>query len=376
MLNVAAAVAGGHFLRETLDQVQRNAPTLHQNKGEIACKLSVRILAASVPGLPDPGVFSRQRPYLQVSLGSCEKETEPADFDADAAGRTKASASSGDCPWCFDECLTFSPKLDDISGPGLKFRLRAQSDLQFGPLHIASKPEDVGEATMDMQRRVLPACVQEQHHTDRPSIWSSPLILLPLMHVRGGILGAECRLGEAVAHVTLLLSLDVNPESILAAMKPTTMRIEQKFKEQADEVTQWLHSLPSAAPTVPSCCQPRPGDFDPLDVDAAVARAAVRAWTVGKVKAPLAGPDASPDEWVCTIGPNGQKYWHNLALGPAPWDDEIPDLGSPQSPSLPCPDERPDGWVYMEGADGRRFWHHADLGPAPWDQAASTTVDI
>lgn len=375
MINVAAAVAGGHFLRETLDQVQRNAPTLHQNGGEIACKLSVRILAASIPGLPNPGVFSRQRPYLHVSLGSCEKETEPADFDPDAACRTQAS-SSCDCPWRFDESLTFSPKLDDVSGPGLKFRLRAQSDLQVGPLHIASKPEDVGEVTMDLQRRVLPACVQEQHKSDRPSIWSSPLILLPLMHVRGGILGAECRLGEAVAHVTLLLSLDVDPESIMAAMRPTTMRIEQKFKEQADEVTQWLHSLPSAAPKVPSCCAPGPGEIDPLDVGAAVARAAVRAWTVGNVKAPLPGPDASPDEWVCTIGPNGQKYWHNLALGPAPWDDEIPDPDSPQSPSLPCPDEMPDGWVYMEGADGRRFWHHADLGPAPWDQAASTTHEV
>jgi len=376
MLNVAAAVAGGHFLRETLDQVQRNAPKLHQNNGEIACKLSVRILAASVPGLPDPGVFSRQRPCLEVSLGESAKETEPADFDTEASFRThQAIGSSGDCPWRFDESLTFSPTLDDISGPGLKFRLRAQSDLQLGPLHIASKPEDVGEATMDMQRRVLPACVQEQHHSDRPSIWSSPLILLPLMHVRGGILGAECRLGEAVAHVTLLLSLDVNPESIMAAMKPTTVRIEQKFKEQADEVTQWFHSLP-AAPRVPSCCQVRPGDFDPLDVDAAVARAAVRAWTVGNVKNPLPGPDASPDEWVCTIGPNGQKYWHNLALGPAPWDDEIPDLDSPQSPSLPCPEERPDGWVSMEGANGRRFWHHADLGPAPWDRAARTIVDI
>ena len=47
-------------------------------------------------------------------------------------------------------------------------------------------------------------------------------------------------------------------------------------------------------------------------------------------------------------GPNGRRYWHNLALGPPPWEE----VESP--PSIPSPDERPNGWIYHEGAPSRR----------------------
>lgn len=49
-------------------------------------------------------------------------------------------------------------------------------------------------------------------------------------------------------------------------------------------------------------------------------------------------------------GPNGRRYWHNLALGPPPWEE----VESP--PSIPSPDERPTGWIYHEGAPGRPSW--------------------
>ena len=76
-------------------------------------------------------------------------------------------------------------------------------------------------------------------------------------------------------------------------------------------------------------------------------------------------------------GPNGRRYWHNLALGPPPWEDaesprsrpgtrldsthdescrlkslSLSDTvppAAPARPSIPSPDEKPNGWIYHEG---------------------------
>ncbi|CAE7398358.1 CPX1 [Symbiodinium necroappetens] len=188
---------------------------------------------------------------------------------------------------------------------------------------------------------------------------------VPLAHMRGGLLGAECKLGQAVAHVTLRFTVDTDPDYLLDLVRPQTLNLEQKLRDSADEMSRWIESLP-APPAC--CCQPSFDQVDPLDVDAVVGRAALRAWTVADVQKPLPAPDLSPENWVSTVGPNGRRYWHNLALGPAPWEESE---ASPSSPSLPSPDEVPSGWIYREGADGRRFWHHADLGPPPWELPAA-----
>mmetsp|Transcript_9608 Transcript_9608/g.23211 ORF Transcript_9608/g.23211 Transcript_9608/m.23211 type:complete len:385 (+) Transcript_9608:68-1222(+) len=362
MLNVAVAVAGGHLLRETLDQVQ--VPQLQQNPGQTACKLFVKVLSASLPGLPQPGLFSRSRPYIDLSLGSVQKETEPADFSPESSNSSEKAAVGKDCPWRFDEMLTYTVKFEDLTGPGLRIRLRVLSDTQFGPFQFRGRPADVGEATLDLQRKILPSCLQqEQPDKGRGgrSVWSSPLVLVPLAHMRGGLLGAECKLGEAVAHVIVRFTLDTDPDYLLDVVKPPKLNLEQKLRESADEMSRWLDSLPVPSPC---CCQPLMEHVDPLDVDAVVGRAALRAWTIADVTKPLPPPDLSPENWVSTVGPNGRRYWHNLALGPAPWEGLEE---TPPSPGLPSPDEVPSGWIYREGADGRRFWHHADLGPAPWE---------
>jgi hypothetical protein len=85
---------------------------------------------------------------------------------------------------------------------------------------------------------------------------------------------------------------------------------------------------------------------------------------------PLSSPDKAPQGWICRRGPNGRVYWHHLALGPAPWEEEIParnaalprGMGPVVSPNLPD-----DGWVSTSGLGGRLQWHHRSLGPAPWE---------
>ncbi|CAJ1432872.1 unnamed protein product [Effrenium voratum] len=256
--------------------------------------------------------------------------------------------------------LTFAVTMEDLTGPGLKLRLRVVTDTTFGFLQFAARPADVGEATLDLQKRILPSCLQQTLKSDkRRSVWVSPIMPVPLAHMKGGMLGAETKLGEAVAHVILHFSLDTDPDYLLDLARPPTVKLEQKLRESADEMSRFIDSLPTPKSC---CCQPAFGDFDPLDVDAALGRAALRAWSVGEVQQPLPAPEHCPENWVSTIGPNGRRFWHNLALGPPPWEEDSP------TPSLPSPEEMPNGWVYHEGADGRRFWHHSDLGPAPWEQ--------
>mmetsp|Transcript_46021 Transcript_46021/g.82864 ORF Transcript_46021/g.82864 Transcript_46021/m.82864 type:complete len:196 (-) Transcript_46021:1525-2112(-) len=183
MLNVAAAVGGGLLIRETLEQVP--VPKLKESEGQTACKLSVRVLSASIPGLPAPGFFSRHRPYLEASIGSARKETEPADFESGSA------RAAGECPWSFDETLTFAIKVKDFAGPGLKLRLRNRHETQIGALQIANAADTIGEGCVDLQRSVLPSCVEEQRKSDRDtSMWSSPVIPVGFNHCRGGLLGA------------------------------------------------------------------------------------------------------------------------------------------------------------------------------------------
>eukprot|EP00434_Breviolum_minutum_P002839 symbB.v1.2.002496.t1/scaffold132.1/size310437/7 len=327
------------------------------------CKLSIRVLSASLPGLPAPGSFTRSRPFLQLNVGSVEKETEPADYNPNSTRSEKAAGV--EYPWRFDEMVTFTVTTEDLTGPGLKLRLRVLSDTQLGFLQFAGRPADVGEATIDLQKRILPSCLQQTLKSDkRRCIWCSPVVPVPLSHVKGGLLGAECKLGEAVAHVTLLFSLDTDPDYLLDLTRPSALKLQQTLRDSADEMSRFIDSLPSAPPC---CCQPCLGDIDPLDVDAAVGRAALRAWSVAETQRPLPAPEVSPENWVSTTGPNGRRYWHNLALGPPPWEE----VESP--PSIPSPDERPTGWIYHEGADGRRFWHHADLGPPPWEIMAKAS---
>merc|ERR1712100_848602 len=95
----------------------------------------------------------------------------------------------------------------------------------------------------------------------------------------------------------------------------------------------------------------------------------------------LASSDLAPDGWTSYAAPNGRKFWHHKALGPAPWEkadaeQQSSRSGAPSPPSksksmVDAPDEDPSAWVSKEGPGGRLFWHHLALGPPPWEREES-----
>eukprot|EP00913_Durusdinium_trenchii_P032584 g30503.t1 len=216
-----------------------------------ACKLSVRVLSASLPGLSAPGSFTRSRPFLQLNLGSAQKEineTEPADYNPNSSRSEKAAGT--EYPWRFDEMFTFTVTTEDLTSPGLKLRLRVISDTQLGFFQFSGRPADVVQATIDLQKKVLPSCLQQTLKSDkRRCVWCSPIVPVPLNHMKGGLLGAECKLGEAVAHVTLLFSLDTDPDYLLDLIRPSAVALKQKL---------WDGGLTRCHASLTACHQPRP----------------------------------------------------------------------------------------------------------------------
>jgi len=226
MFQVAAALGGGIYLQKKLQAV--NLPKLKQaGDGGHAFTLSVRVLAASVPGLSAPGLLSQQRPFLEGSVGSSVKETEFADF-ARSSGGAHAGPYAQECPWRFGDTLTFKCRLEDVMGPGLKLRLRVRKDIVLGPVQFEMRAGCVGEGALDLRSRVLPACVDERQDAPGMSQWNSPVMLVPLAHVPDGVCNNECKLGEAVAHAVIVFSLDMDPEQILEAVRPYS--VSQKIE--------------------------------------------------------------------------------------------------------------------------------------------------
>ncbi|CAK0899043.1 unnamed protein product [Prorocentrum cordatum] len=281
------------------------------------------------------------------------------------------------------DTLTFALRSSDIVGTGLRLRLRARTEVRLGPLLVEGGVSDIGEVAVDLRHRALPACVDGRRGADGGVTWSSPVIVAPLAHVRGGTCGASAPAGQPVAHVALRFSVNEDPEEVLAAAEASTRSAVQRLDQGcmlARQECQGCVRRRCAGGLWRACarCGSGGAKAEPLDVGAAVARAEGRAWIArASLDAPLPAPDARPEGWVCHTEPSGRTYWHHEALGPAPWDPggqgaapksdasgSSPGSGAP-SP-LPCPEEAPDGWLSHHGACGRTFWHHSALGPAPW----------
>merc|ERR1719203_824691 len=102
MLNVAAALGGGLLLKQEVSKlgqkIDKNLPRLKRAVGNnVSFRLSVHVVAASIPALSSPGYWSRQRPRLEVALNKVQKETELADFaDDDGAKGPNTGASVQD----------------------------------------------------------------------------------------------------------------------------------------------------------------------------------------------------------------------------------------------------------------------------------------
>lgn len=323
-------------------------------------------------------------------------------------------ACSHDCPWRFGDSLTFMVNLKDVLGPGLRLRLRASSDVMLGPVHLKlSQLSDLGEAGVDLRHRALPGCVRAKHDPGGAEIWGSPVLLIPLSHVRGGVVGDENGLGEAVAHMALAFSTDTDPERILAAADAETRTVKDELANHADRVMRWLNApvdvghLPGNTPSNSFNARIHtPGSFSeasdkftldssPYDEDAFMLcgasafldneskRSLAKRRSNPELDCPLPDPDLEPEGWISYKGPSGRINWHHRSLGPAPWEKDgagccstdakterilghrsthATSFGPIVSPILPS-----DGWVSFQRPDGRIFWHHVALGPAPWE---------
>merc|ERR1712032_1540673 len=111
--------------------------------------------------------------------------------------------------------------------------------------------------------------------------------------------------------------MGTEPDYVLAAAREAKISMATKCEDKIDKVVSMLDQpVPKSLEVDPAWI---PFLEQDLDSKAAVARAAMRAWSVSELEDPLPSPDVAPEGWVSRTGPNGQKYWHNMALGPAPW---------------------------------------------------------
>lgn len=359
----AAAFAGGLAATHALERV-RWPQFQRADDGMPTFKLSVRVLAASAPGLGEAYSWfvSRQSPFMELQLGRATKETEFAEFSYGDPNDKKAAGSyARECPWRFSETITFTVRIDDVvRGPGLRFRLRARKDVVFGPVIFEMSAGDVGEGAVDLQQRVLPACVQERRDSATCSTWSSPVMLVPLAHVQGGIAGASCGLGEPVAHVAVIFSINYHPDSILEAAGACEKRSSFEVAKNAidnkvAEVGQVVDTRRTALAGAERQFWDRVGDrFEPHI--APLKKKAVK--TVDKIMEPI-DPKVAEKKRA--------KREKKQALSISTADQIIED-----------PDGAHKGWVSHKTSDGRTFWHHLALGPPPWEiaqNAAETTSE-
>ena len=140
-----------------------------------------------------------------------------------------------ECPWRFGDTLTFMVSLKDVTaGPGLRVKLRAQSDITLGLVQFQmSREAEIGEACVDLQRRVLPGCC-DRRILRGVEVWESPVQLVPLGHVRGGVVSNDQGLGQAVAHVALSFSVDCDPEKILSAIEADAKSVTDVLHDRAE----------------------------------------------------------------------------------------------------------------------------------------------
>lgn len=325
MLNLALAFGGGLLMRQTWDEIK--LPRFKRSNETSSFRLSVRVVAASAPGLSKPGWLSQQRPALEVSVGDVHKETELGDYEEGAASASK------DCPWRFGDVLTFKLSMQDLQGPGLKLKLQAISDFTLGPVQLQmSRRQDVGEACVDLRRRALPFCGQK-----RSEVWESPVLLVPLSHMRGGLFGGSAQLGEAVATVAVSFLVDTDPETILAATEaPSLEQVRADLAERAEGFMRQVYEIPTPLGWFNFESQGQEEvtglrTMTPNETMEASERARERSDQVPHDPGLILSPDVQPEGWIRRKGPHGRYHWHHRSLGLAPWELEEPSAELPKS---------------------------------------------
>jgi len=393
-------------------QVGNSLPSVSRpGEGPQTFKLTVRVLAASIPGIEAPGYISSDRPYIQASVGGTQKATEFADYcpkePSNDMGSQLSQQMVEECPWRFSDSLTFRCPIKDVAGPGLKLELHVRRDVSLWPATVQMRPVKVAQGLVDLKTRVLHACERKQEGASGVDLgtraFMSPVVVIGMSHVKGGTLGESVQLGEAVAHVALVFSLDADPEEILlaAGMRPrrrsitaakerveaTKGRMTERMETTRGRLTERLQTLRRSASleslrnlrrsaslesmstraslesfrrsaSLESVRQsPAMENLRSLRRSSSVERLVTRAEsTVNTARARLRSSSLTP------------SFLRRKASGPR----SRKDLGDGV---VPDPDLDPEGWVSLRGPDGREFWHHLSAGPPPWQGASTIRAD-
>ncbi|CAE7034531.1 cbh2 [Symbiodinium sp. CCMP2592] len=223
-----------------------------------ACRLFVRLLGASIPGLAEPGLLMREHPCVEVAFGDTVKESEPAEYVSVGTPTFGPSARKPglvptalqDCEWHFGDTMVFTVQLSELTSCGLSLRVHTRSDMRLGPLQLdLARPSQVGCCTLDMRRRILPACsnpkvaqvaskgAKDEAHAASQEIWESEQICLPLVTADGADEGAW---------LLVSFALSANPASLekLASRADRTLveRVSESVShlgQQAQPALQW-----------------------------------------------------------------------------------------------------------------------------------------
>lgn len=279
MLQTATGMCGGVWVARRCSTCTCELPQLRRAVDEAASfRLSVRVLSASIPALPAPGLLVRQLPRVEAALGAMVKETEPGQFtsgqpsasDLDACSKFFGRPEGVDCPWRFGDALTFTVRLADLRGPGLRLQLRTQSDIRMGPVQLElANYRNLGACQVDLRHKVLPACVLQRScepdgaglgrglAADCSSfqVWESPALVL------------ACRRddGHVVAHIAASFAITAHPDhlemAISQAERPLAAKVVNPLMHLLqDPVQRWTRrSSDSEGSPRPNHQQPESG---------------------------------------------------------------------------------------------------------------------
>jgi len=281
MFQAAAAFGAGVLAQSSVQATCAQAPTCTAAppEGSTAFKVSVRVLAASVPALAEPGRMLKFKMRLAASLAGVEKETEDADFagpaskssyftvrdDAGtpsspgdsrhsterssshrfgggAASNRVSSSGSEWAAWRFGDTLTFAARACDLLDGGMRLRLRVQSEACLGPVQVQMphSSQDLGDAVVDLRQRVFPVASSSwspppylngiECEFEHQPTWETPAIVFPLSHVSDSpISGVEVSIPAKVA---LSFSLNVDPEVLMREVDQASKPLPYKVVDQ------------------------------------------------------------------------------------------------------------------------------------------------
>lgn len=265
--------------------------------------------------LSDPSAQSRSpgrpcvaRPQVILVGSSCNTPLAARSLGPENAVSDDGVSVAG--PWRFGDTLTFSAKMCDVLSGGVRLRLSAHSDVVLGPMQLELPQDDeVGEAVIDLRRRVLPACApgrsrataygEEDCHRVYDA-WDTPVVVVPLSCVNDNPhSGIEV---SVVARVALSFSVSADPEALLREADDTEQPFSHRVERMIEDFSRWMQA-PVTSLSCGSGCQ--------VDLDGSEAKMPPR---VGEQRRSA----LRPQDWQQVDETDGMKRNKRLSLPLAP----------------------------------------------------------